>query len=62
MPLPPDYMFQLSAREPENLRSQLVMSKPGAKMGLRRAPFALAEHSALMAAFSSFIYDPSRLE
>jgi hypothetical protein len=26
------------------------MSKPGAKMGLRRAPFALTEHGALMAA------------
>ena len=35
---PADFMFQLSAEEFENLRSQLVISKPGAKMGLRRAP------------------------
>ena len=26
------------------------MSKPGARMGLRRAPFAFTEHGALMAA------------
>ncbi|MDH4191228.1 MAG: ORF6N domain-containing protein [Betaproteobacteria bacterium] len=47
---PPDFMFQLSARELENWRSQFVMSNPGAKMGLRRAPFAFTEHGALMAA------------
>ena len=43
-------MFQLSVKEFENWRSQLVMSKLGAKMGLRRAPFAFTEHGALMAA------------
>src|SRR3990172_7001554 len=37
---PADCMFQLSAEEFENWRSQLVISKPGAQMGLRRAPFA----------------------
>jgi hypothetical protein len=47
---PADFMFQLSVKEFENWRSQLVMSKPGAKMGLRRAPFAFTEHGALMAA------------
>ncbi len=47
---PADFMFQLSAKEFENWRSQLVMSNPGAKMGLRRAPFAFTEHGALMAA------------
>jgi len=46
---PADFMFQLSAREFENWRSQLVMSKPGAKMGLHRAPFAFTERGALMA-------------
>ena len=35
---PTDFMFQRSAKEFENWRSQIVMSKPGAKMGLRRAP------------------------
>jgi len=47
---PADFMFQLSIAEFDNWRSQLVMSNPGAKMGLRRAPFAFTEHGALMAA------------
>jgi hypothetical protein len=47
---PADFMFQLSAEEFTNWRSQIVMSNPGAKMGLRRAPFAFTEHGALMAA------------
>jgi hypothetical protein len=47
---PPDFMFQLSAKELEAWRSQFVMSNPGARMGLRRAPFAFTEHGALMAA------------
>jgi hypothetical protein len=47
---PVDFIFQLSAKEFENRRSQGVMSKPGAKLGLRRAPFAFTEHGALMAA------------
>ncbi len=47
---PADFMFQLSAKEFENWRSQLGMSKPGAKMGLRRAPFVFTEHGVLMAA------------
>ena len=36
---PADFMFQLSARELETWRSQVVISKPGARMGLRRAVF-----------------------
>ena len=47
---PADLMFQLSAKEFENWRSQLAISKPGAKMALRRALFAFTEHGALMAA------------
>lgn len=47
---PTDFMFQLSAEEFENWRSQFVMSNPGAKMGLRRAPLAFTEHGAIMAA------------
>jgi len=47
---PADFMFQLSTTEFENWRSQRVMSKPGAKVGLRRAPFVFTEHGALMAA------------
>jgi ORF6N domain len=47
---PRDFMFRLSASELEAWRSQFVISKPSAKMGLRRAPFAFTEHGALMAA------------
>jgi hypothetical protein len=47
---PADFMFRLSAIETKNWRSQFVISNPGAKMGLRRAPFAFTEHGALMTA------------
>lgn len=47
---PSDFMFQASVAELEIWRSQFVISKPGAKMGLRRRPFAFTEHGALMAA------------
>jgi hypothetical protein len=47
---PPDFMFQFSATELAAWRSHFVISNPGAKMGLRRAPFAFTEHGALMAA------------
>jgi len=46
---PPDFMFRLSARELEAWRSHFVMSNPGARMSLRRAPLAFTEHGALMA-------------
>ena len=47
---PADFMFQLTNQEVSYWRSQVVMSNPGARMGLRRAPFAFTEHGALMAA------------
>ena len=47
---PKDFMFQLTNQEFVNWRSQIVMSNPGARMGLRRPPYAFAEHGALMAA------------
>ena len=47
---PADFMFQLNAQEFDEWRSQIVMSNPGSRMGLRRAPFAFTEHGALMAA------------
>ena len=56
---PADFMFHLSAKEFENRRSQLVMSKPCAKMGPCRAPFAFTEHGALMAA-PRFEHPPRR--
>jgi len=47
---PNDFMFRLSAKELRAWRSQIVISNPGARMGLRRAPYAFTEHGALMAA------------
>ena len=47
---PADFMFQLDAGELDQWRSQIVISNPGARMGLRRSPFAFTEHGALMAA------------
>ena len=47
---PADFMFSLTNQEVNDWRSQIVMSNPGARMGLRRAPFAFTEHGALMAA------------
>jgi hypothetical protein len=41
---PADFMFQLTTRELENRRSQIVTSNPAAKMGLRRPPYAFTEH------------------
>ncbi len=45
---PSDFMFQLSKSELEDWRSQFVMSNPGAKMGLRRPPFAFTEQGVAM--------------
>jgi hypothetical protein len=40
---PEDFMFQLTEEELENWRSQIVISNPGATMGLRRPPYAFTE-------------------
>ena len=45
---PSDFMFQLSRRELNDWRSQIVTSNPGAKMGLRRPPYAFTEHGVAM--------------
>lgn len=45
---PEDFMFQLSNEEFENWRSQIVTSNPGAKMGLRYAPYAFTEQGVAM--------------
>lgn len=45
---PDDFMFQLTASELEEWRSQFVTSNPGAKMGLRRPPYAFTEQGAAM--------------
>lgn len=45
---PADFMFQLSREELEIWRSQTVTSNSGAKMGLRRPPYAFTEHGVAM--------------
>ncbi len=45
---PEDFMFQLTAEELEDWRSQFVISNPGARKGLRRPPYAFTEHGILM--------------
>src|SRR5581483_8889772 len=46
---PSDFMFQLSRREHEVLRSHFATSKEG-RGGRRYLPFAFTEHGAVMAA------------
>src|SRR5258706_12796742 len=43
-----EFMFQLNDEELKNWRSQIVPSKPGAKMGLRRPPHVFTEHGVAM--------------
>jgi hypothetical protein len=45
---PDDFMFQLSDKEFENWRSQIVTSNSAAKMGLRRRPYAFTEQGVAM--------------
>jgi len=45
---PEDFMFRLNKSELENWRSQIAMSNPGAKMGLRRPPYVFTEHGVAM--------------
>ena len=45
---PSHFMFQLSQDELEDWRSQIVMSNPSAKMGLRRPPYAFTERGVAM--------------
>ena len=46
---PPDFVFQLSPTELNNLRSQFATSSSG-HGGRRHLPFAFTEHGAIMAA------------
>ena len=40
---PEDLMFQMTDKELADWKSQIVISNPGAKMGLRKAPYAFTE-------------------
>lgn len=46
---PSDFMFQLTPKERDSLRSQIVTSKKG-RGGRRYPPYAFTEHGAIMAA------------
>jgi phage regulator Rha-like protein len=46
---PVDFMFHLTVKEDEALRSQIVISKKG-RGGRRYPPYAFTEHGAIMAA------------
>jgi hypothetical protein len=41
-------MFQLNSGELQNWISQIAISNPGARMGLRRPPYAFTEHGVVM--------------
>jgi hypothetical protein len=45
---PEDFMFPLNKAELENWRSQIVISNPAARMGLRRSPYAFTEQGVAM--------------
>lgn len=45
---PKDFMFQLSKKEFENWKSQVVISNPSLKMGLRKTPLAFTEEGVAM--------------
>ena len=45
---PEDFMFQLSKEEFDDWRSQIVISNPGTKKGLRYAPYAFTEQGVAM--------------
>ena len=45
---PQDFMFQLTKAEFDHWRSQIVISNPSAKMGLRRPPYGFTEHGVVM--------------
>jgi hypothetical protein len=45
---PDDFMFQLSAEELADWKSQFVISNPSAKMSVRRRPYAFTEQGVAM--------------
>lgn len=45
---PEDFMFQLSLAETQNWISQIVISNPGLRMGLRKFPYAFTEQGVAM--------------
>ncbi len=57
---PKDFMFQLSKKEFENWKSQIVISNPSLKMGLRKAPLAFTEEGVAM--LSSVLHSKKAIE
>ena len=56
---PPDFVFQVTAKENEELKSQTVISKAN-RGGRRHLPYAFTEHGAIMAA--SVLNSPRAVE
>ncbi|MFY9748510.1 MAG: ORF6N domain-containing protein [Acidobacteriaceae bacterium] len=56
---PPDFVFQLTPKENDTLRSHFVISNPGVG-GRRYLPYAFTEHGAIMAA--SVLNSPRAVE
>lgn len=57
---PDDFMFQLSKKELENWISQIVISNPNLKMGLRTPPYAFTEQGVAM--LSSILRSPQAVK
>ena len=57
---PSDFMFQLTAQELQQWRSQLVMSNSKLRMGLRRRPYAFTEQG--LAMLSSVLHSDRAVE
>ncbi len=57
---PKDFMFQLSKEEFEDWKSQIVISNPSLKMGLRKAPLAFTEEGVAM--LSSVLHSQKAIE
>jgi hypothetical protein len=57
---PDDFMFQLSRKEMEKWKSQIVISNPGARMALRKRPYAFTEQGVAM--LSSVLHSGRAIE
>src|SRR5205823_5057920 len=57
---PEDFMFQLSKDETEKWKSQIVISNPSSKMGVRSRPYAFTEQGVAM--LSSVLHSERAIE
>lgn len=57
---PEDFMFEMTKEELEKWRSQIVISNPSLKMGLRRTPYVFTEQGVAM--LSSVLRSPRAIQ